>query len=71
MLDHGGGLFTGYAHLEERLVQVGERVPAGGIIGTVGNSGRSTGPHLHWEALLNGHWIDPLALLAALAPEQE
>lgn len=58
-LDHGQGIKTLYAHLSEILVQKGERVQKGQAIGLVGNSGKSTGPHLHYEVRLKGIAIDP------------
>ncbi len=60
LLDHGWGLFTLYAHLDDVHVAQGALVEAGQVIGTVGSTGRSTGPHLHWEAWLNGVNIDPM-----------
>lgn len=60
MIDHGWGLYTLYAHQDETLVQLGENVTSGQVIGTVGSTGRSTGPHLHWEVWLNGVNIDPM-----------
>lgn len=71
LLDHGGGLFTGYAHLSEALVNLGDTVQKGDIIGAVGNTGRSTGAHLHWEAALSGNWIDPLQLMDLIAAMQD
>ncbi|MCA9906128.1 MAG: LysM peptidoglycan-binding domain-containing protein, partial [Anaerolineae bacterium] len=49
IIDHGWGIHTGYWHQTETYVQVGDYVSAGQVIGTVGSSGRVTGPHLHWE----------------------
>jgi len=48
LLDHGHGVFTHYMHQSARLVQAGDRVTRGDIIGKIGKSGRATGPHLHW-----------------------
>jgi len=59
ILDHGLGLFTAYYHLSEVAVAVGEAVTAGQRIGKVGNTGLSTGPHLHWEMRLAGVAVDP------------
>src|SRR5574337_717511 len=63
ILDHGLGLYTMYFHLQESLVQPGQRVDAGQVIARVGSTGRATGPHLHWGARLYGARIDPEALV--------
>ncbi|MBZ9963119.1 M23 family metallopeptidase [Mesorhizobium sp. BR1-1-2] len=62
-VDHGNGFATRYGHLSEIDVTVGEKVDAGAVIGKTGSSGRSTGPHLHYEVRHNGEAIDPLRFL--------
>ena len=64
ILDHGGGLYTLYAHLSKILVQENDHVPAGILLGQVGATGRVTGPHLHWGAKIGDRPFDPRALLA-------
>lgn len=64
-LEHEGGFVTVYAHNLENLVEVGDHVSAGTIIGTVGRSGRVTGPHLHFEIRHEGMVHNPLHLLPA------
>ena len=61
-LEHGGGLGTGYGHMSRIAVSVGQRVRAGEVIGFVGSSGLSTGPHLHYEMYRNGQTVDPLGM---------
>ncbi len=58
-IDHGQGLVTMYCHLDRILTRAGKRVRRGDRIGTVGNTGRSTGPHLHWSVNLAGVMVDP------------
>jgi len=62
-LDHGGGLFTFYMHLSEIAVRDGQKVKRGDLLGRVGQSGRATGPHLHWGGRLNNARINPLGLV--------
>ncbi len=58
-IEHGAGLETRYAHASKLLVSVGERVVKGQEVAEVGSTGRSTGPHLHYEIRLNGESLDP------------
>ena len=59
VIDHGHGMITRYAHLSEALKKQGDTVKRGDIIAQMGNSGRSTGPHLHYEVHLNGVPVNP------------
>jgi hypothetical protein len=59
IIDHGGGVLTGYAHLAEFGVAEGQMVKKGEVIATVGNTGLSTGAHLHWEMAVDGVMVDP------------
>jgi murein DD-endopeptidase MepM/ murein hydrolase activator NlpD len=64
-IDHGNGLSTRYAHLSRIETKEGETVRAGHRIGRVGSTGRSTGPHLHYETRINGDAIDPMRFVRA------
>ena len=68
LLDHGGGVFTGYWHLTDIAVQAGQVVRPGQLLGHVGTTGLSTGNHLHWEMRVNGFAVDPLQWLARQFP---
>ncbi len=61
ILDHGWGVMSGYWHLSRINVEVGQVINRGDLIGAVGNTGLSTGPHLHWEMWVNGVSVSPLA----------
>jgi murein DD-endopeptidase MepM/ murein hydrolase activator NlpD len=64
-IDHGNGLSTRYGHLSEINVKVGDQIRIGQVIGAVGSTGRSTGPHLHYETRIDGEAVDPQKFLRA------
>jgi murein DD-endopeptidase MepM/ murein hydrolase activator NlpD len=64
-VDHGNGLATRYGHLSEINVKLGQQVRIGEVIGEVGSTGRSTGPHLHYETRIEGEAVDPQKFLRA------
>jgi murein DD-endopeptidase MepM/ murein hydrolase activator NlpD len=59
ILEHSDGFATAYAHMDAFKVKNGESVTRGQVIGSVGNTGQSTGPHLHYEVRKNGEYLDP------------
>jgi murein DD-endopeptidase MepM/ murein hydrolase activator NlpD len=63
LVHHGGGLYTAYFHMSRIQVKEGDTVKRGQRLGLVGNTGRVTGPHLHWGAKVDDRWVDPEALL--------
>lgn len=65
-IDHGGGLATGYAHQSRFLVRPGDRVRTGQRIGSIGSTGASTGPHLHFEHYVNGRYAPPGRIIPGL-----
>jgi murein DD-endopeptidase MepM/ murein hydrolase activator NlpD len=68
MIDHGWGIYTAYMHQSEIFVSAGQAVQPGDLIGLVGNTGRVTGPHLHWEVWAGGVQVDPLDWLQIAYP---
>jgi murein DD-endopeptidase MepM/ murein hydrolase activator NlpD len=71
VIQHGYGYQTLYAHMSHVVVRVGEKVKRGQIIGYVGNTGTSTGPHLHYEVMKNGEKVDPaFYFYSDITPEQ-
>ena len=64
-IDHGNGFSTRYGHMSEIEVKVGQQIKIGQIIGRVGSTGRSTGPHLHYETRIDGDAVDPQKFLRA------
>lgn len=68
LIDHGLGVYSGLAHLSEIYVTRGQYVRQGQVIGISGSTGRSSGPHIHWEVAVNGEWVDPAQFLEVAAP---
>jgi murein DD-endopeptidase MepM/ murein hydrolase activator NlpD len=64
-IDHGNGLATRYGHMAEVLVEEGAEVKVGDVLGRLGSTGRSTGPHLHYEVRIDGEPVDPERFLHA------
>jgi murein DD-endopeptidase MepM/ murein hydrolase activator NlpD len=69
MLAHGYGMVSRYGHLQESLVAAGQKVRRGEQIATVGMSGRTTGPHLHYEIVVNGSTLDPKKFILNIADD--
>ena len=65
VIDHGKGIATRYGHMSEILVKVGQSIRIGQTIGKIGSTGRSTGPHLHYETRIEGDAVDPQKFLRA------
>ena len=63
VVDHGNGIATAYAHQSSLAASAGQQVGQGQVIGYVGSTGFSTGPHLHFEVRVNGSPVDPLGYL--------
>jgi murein DD-endopeptidase MepM/ murein hydrolase activator NlpD len=63
VIDHGNGVRSLYGHMKQVDVKAGQTVEKGQVIGLVGSSGKSTGPHLHYEVLVNGKAVDPRSFL--------
>ena len=68
MINHGWGVYTLYAHQSEYVVSEGDKVDTGDLVGRVGSTGRSSGPHLHWEVWVGGIPVDPLEWLTMSFP---
>lgn len=64
-VDHGNGLITMYCHLDQFDVRTGDTVSKGQLLGLSGQTGRATGPHLHWSVVLNGAMVDPALFIPA------
>lgn len=68
VVDHGYGVFSGYSHLSQVHVTRGQMVTKGQIIGTTGDTGRTSGPHFHWEMAVNGNWVDSVQFIELWMP---
>ena len=66
MVDHGHGLMSVYIHMSEITVTDGQRLDVGDVIGAIGSTGRSTGPHLHWGVTLFSEQLDPMLLVGPM-----
>ena len=64
-VDHGGGFVSRYAHLNRIVAKKGQEVVVGDKLGTMGSTGRSTGPHLHYEVLFHGKQYNPVEFIKA------
>lgn len=65
-IDHGHGVTTAYSHNSRLAATVGDTVEAGGLVALAGSTGNSTGPHVHFEVIVNGRWVDPRLYLPTL-----
>lgn len=68
VIDHGWGVYSAYAHLSQTHVTRGQSIVEGQIIGTVGNSGRTSGAHFHWEMAVNGKYVDSVQFIQIWLP---
>ncbi|MAU13710.1 MAG: hypothetical protein CL607_28090 [Anaerolineaceae bacterium] len=70
LIDHGWGVYSGYAHFSQFNVAEGQTIERGQLLGLSGNTGRSNGPHLHWEISVQGEWVDGDAFINMWLPTQ-
>ena len=68
VINHGWGVYTSYSHQSQLLVTAGQEVNRGDLIGLIGNTGRSVGPHLHWEVIVNSTYVNPVTWLGTQFP---
>lgn len=69
-IEHGAGLQTRYAHLSAYTVEAGQRITKGDLIGYIGSTGRSTGPHLHYEIRVSGEAVNPIPYMVETEAQQ-
>lgn len=68
LIDHGYGVYSGYGHCSEVFAEDWDQVEKGQVLCLTGNTGRTSGPHFHWEVSVNGNWIDSVQLLEMWMP---
>lgn len=68
IVDHGYGVYSTYSHMSQVHVTRGQSITKGQILGITGNTGRTTGPHFHWEMAVNGEWVDSVQFLQMWMP---
>ena len=68
VIDHGYGIFSTYCHLSQIHVTRGQTIDKGQIIGVTGDTGRSSGPHFHWEVAVNGDFVDSTQFIQTWLP---
>ena len=68
VIDHGWGVYTSYSHQSQLLVTPGQEVKRGDLIGLIGSTGRSVGPHLHWEVIIHSVYVNPITWLNTQFP---
>ena len=68
VIDHGWGVYTSYSHQSQLMVTAGQEVKRGDLIGLIGSTGRSVGPHLHWEVIVNSTYVNPVTWLGTQFP---
>ena len=68
VIDHGWGVYSSYSHQQQLLVEAGQTVKRGDLIGLIGTTGRSVGPHLHWEVIINSVYVNPMTWLTTQFP---
>ncbi len=66
VIDHGSGIYTQYYHLSDIIVKVGQKVNKGDILGLSGDSGRVSGPHLHFGVIINNVQVNPLDFISKI-----
>jgi len=68
IVDHGYGVYSGYSHMSQIHVTRGQEITRGQVVGMTGNTGRSNGPHMHWEMAVNGEWVDSVDFILTWIP---